>query len=286
MTGIKLIRGQPHLYRSVREGNRVRSVFVASGPAALALAERDAAIKAKSKADRAADEAIEAGLIEWFSTVERAVCLALEAAGYRRHKRGEWRRNRMVKRAELATIGAEQLPVRAEACRALDRNPEQARVGGGLAGHVIDATLKAAGMTDPLLAEATRRRVDQVRRDLAGPDPSPAEAILAQRAAVCWLTVYLADWAVASAGEAPIRNLDHLQRRADAANRRFLASMRTLAVVRKLAVPGLQVNIDARSVRLGSSPVEGGDDPAGLPDTPQYAPRLDGQAGVDDGRAG
>lgn len=43
------------------------------------------------------------------------------------------------------------------------------------------------------------------------------------------------------------------QRRMDAANRRFLAAVKALALVRKLALPVLQVNIVKRQVNVAAA---------------------------------
>jgi hypothetical protein len=44
------------------------------------------------------------------------------------------------------------------------------------------------------------------------------------------------------------------QRRMDAANRRYLAALRTLALVRKLAVPALQINVANKQVNVVAPP--------------------------------
>lgn len=52
--------------------------------------------------------------------------------------------------------------------------------------------------------------------------------------------------------DASIRLADFYQRRMDAANKRFLAAVKALAVVRKLAVPVLQVNIAKKQVNVAA----------------------------------
>ena len=245
---IKLIRGRPHLYRSVRDGGKVRSVYRASGAKALALAERDEEIRAGIKAKREADVEVERLTSAWFGEIERAVRLALESRGYRRHKRGEWRRKRKMNNQGEVAIRA--------GTSALDV-ARRSDPGGDIARHVVDTMLRRE-VPNEALAAAIRRRVELVQVELAGPDPSPAEALLAERAASCWLAVYLAEWSASSQLPGRLVPLaDYDQRRVDAAHRRYLSSLRTLAVVRKLGVPDLQVNIDARSVRMASVPTTG-----------------------------
>lgn len=91
---LQLRRDRPAYYRSVREGGQVRSVYVASGPAAVALAGRDAQAKAEAKARREQDEAQEREIAEWFDAVEAVARAVLIASGYHQHKRGKWRKRR------------------------------------------------------------------------------------------------------------------------------------------------------------------------------------------------
>ncbi len=95
---LQLRRDRPAYYRSVREGGQVRSVYVASGPAAVALAGRDAQAKAEAKAEakarREQDEAQEREIAEWFDAVEAVARAVLIASGYHQHKRGKWRKRR------------------------------------------------------------------------------------------------------------------------------------------------------------------------------------------------
>ncbi len=50
--------------------------------------------------------------------------------------------------------------------------------------------------------------------------------------------------------EMSIKQGDFRQRRIDATNRRFLAAVKALALVRKLAVPVLQVNLAQKQVNV------------------------------------
>jgi hypothetical protein len=100
---------------------------------------------------------------------------------------------------------------------------------------------KASGK-NALVQEAIGRKIDAVRAELEGPNPTPIEKLLAERAAVCWFIVY---WHENSFLESDVH-----QQRIDRAHARFLSSLRTLAQVRKLAVPALQVNIARSQVNV------------------------------------
>jgi hypothetical protein len=95
-----------------------------------------------------------------------------------------------------------------------------------------------------LAREAIQRKIDSVRAELEGPNPTPIERLLAERASLCW---HIANWYesgfIESIGDMTIGQADYQQRRLDRAHRRFLSAVETLARVRKLAVPMLQVNV-------------------------------------------
>jgi hypothetical protein len=93
--------GRPYYYRSVRRGGRVTSEYRGAGRLAELAASLDAVEREQCEAERQAqraeweaDERQEAAVAEWFDRIEALTRIALEAAGYHRHRRGEWRRTR------------------------------------------------------------------------------------------------------------------------------------------------------------------------------------------------
>ena len=92
--------------------------------------------------------------------------------------------------------------------------------------------------------------MEAIRKNLAGPAATPIESLLVSRIVICWLQVQMADIAQAK-GEAPTSGLAAFQlRRQDSANRRYLAAIRTLATVRKMALPVLQVNLGQNQINM------------------------------------
>ena len=68
--------------------------------------------------------------------------------------------------------------------------------------------------------------------------------MLAERAALAWLEVHLADERLSGRWDRlDLAEAAHLDRSRDRAQERFLAAPKTLATVRKPAVPVLQVNV-------------------------------------------
>ena len=104
-------------------------------------------------------------------------------------------------------------------------------------------------------AEFARRVVEQdiarKRREVAGADPTPLEALLAERVALCWVAAQQADaqYARKLAGGMSFREGEYYARRSEQATRQLLRAAQTLATVRRLLTP-VQVNIGQNQVNL------------------------------------
>jgi hypothetical protein len=93
--------------------------------------------------------------------------------------------------------------------------------------------------------EAIARQLAQVRAELAGQNPPGTEAVLVERAVVCWLAACEADLVCLRAEASGIDSVvEYYERRRDRAHRRFLSAVRALAVVHRLAVPVRRPHID------------------------------------------
>lgn len=103
---------------------------------------------------------------------------------------------------------------------------------------------------------ALARYLAQMRTELDGPAPSPIERLLVDRVVTCWVYLsYLGElWARAmkDGSVATQKLLEHLL---DGANRRYLSALKTLAQVRRLIVPVVQLNMANQQVNVvvGSS---------------------------------
>ncbi len=109
---------------------------------------------------------------------------------------------------------------------------------------------KTAAANDPLVEEALYARLDTMKAEIAGEDPTPLEALLAERIVSCWMLTTLFE--VLMAGQF-IHGQTHrvspayllqMARLHESASRRYLAAIRELARVRKLQsnMPGVQFN--------------------------------------------
>ena len=90
-----------YYYRSRKVGGRVVRQYIGTGRGAEMVAEMDAlereereAERAARRAERAELEALEGALDRMCQQAELLARAALVAAGFRQHKRGEWRKKR------------------------------------------------------------------------------------------------------------------------------------------------------------------------------------------------
>lgn len=96
--------------------------------------------------------------------------------------------------------------------------------------------------------EGLKRKLAELREELQGPNPSPIERLLVDRAVACWLQVQEADLGYAELKKCSFVQAEFFLKRQDRAHRRFLSAMKTLATVRKMALPAIQVNIGKNQV--------------------------------------
>ncbi len=102
--GWKTIREHEYYYLSRREGERVVSTYVGSGPAA-ALAAIDVQCRRQDRALRAEEiaelEALSRHVRFVTQHLRQAVRARLIAAGFHQHDRGKWRKKRGTTQQEV-----------------------------------------------------------------------------------------------------------------------------------------------------------------------------------------
>jgi len=119
----------------------------------------------------------------------------------------------------------------------LDRNEALWRGYGDLASHAEASLILLAAGPNLLMAESLQRKLKSMKQELGGESPSPLERLLIERATATWLQVNYYDALLAQAKGANEGRLKVLQAQQDAAHRRYLAALKTLATVRKLLTP-------------------------------------------------
>ena len=94
--------------------------------------------------------------------------------------------------------------------------------------------------------------LDELTAEFAGQNPTPIETVLARTAAIQWFALRLHEvqygrCATAEGGMSIVQS-DHQQRRIDRTHRRLMSTIKTLANVRRLAIPALQINVARQQV--------------------------------------
>ncbi len=123
------------------------------------------------------------------------------------------------------------------------------------------ALIKTVAANDPLTEEALVARLDLMRAEVAGPDPSPLEVLLTERICSLWLLIEVLEMLVSvqllgdlpRERRSPMSFLQHVFKWQESANRRFLSAIRELARVRKLQnnTPGVQFNTQINLATTG-----------------------------------
>jgi hypothetical protein len=131
-------------------------------------------------------------------------------------------------------------------------------LGGDLARHAQLTLISKLSGKNLLFKEALTRKLDLLRAELAGPAPTPLERLLAERVAACRLHLHYLEMVYAQKDSMSLDLAAYYQRGLSAAQRRYLAAIKALALVRTLAVPALQVNIARQQVNVVGPPVPGG----------------------------
>lgn len=118
--------------------------------------------------------------------------------------------------------------------------------------HFISKSL--SGEKNLAFPEGVKRKLKALREELEGPSPSATERLLVDRVVACWLQVQEADLRYSQLGDCSFAKAAFHLKRQDHAHQRFLSAMKTLATVRKLAIPMLQVNIGSNQLNVASNP--------------------------------
>jgi len=117
--------------------------------------------------------------------------------------------------------------------------------------------IQTVAADDPLLEEALETRLELMRSEILGVNPSPLEVLLVQRVVACWLVVELFEVLISAQlyrdnkNRVPMSYLKHMIRWQESAHRRYLSAIKELARLRKLQsnTPGIQLNTQ---INLGS----------------------------------
>jgi hypothetical protein len=102
-----------------------------------------------------------------------------------------------------------------------------------------------------VVQENIARKCAALTQELAGPTPTPLERLLVERVVLCWLHLHYAEGLCLQQKEVTFQREEFHQRRISKMHARYLSAIRTLAQVRRLGVPAVQVNIGHQQVIAG-----------------------------------
>jgi len=279
-------RGGPYYTRSRKINGRVVREYIGGGQLGKLAAEADALERRRReeeaearRAERDRLEALESPVAKLYEITEALARATLLAAGYHRHNRSEWRKERrMSPSKEKQTEGnlvrqdqrPEKLPESHEEIRAIVRRaeqgdkavlpvlremfelgPELANVYGDLAKKAQRELIAAMAGEDLLMKETVPCKLETMKEELAGPSPTPLEKLLVERIVACWLALQHAEllWTQRSSGRVSVQELDFYERHLDRAQKRYLSAIRALAQIRKMG-PAVQINVAEQQVNM------------------------------------
>lgn len=239
---------------------RVVREYVGRGRVAELAARTDALERRRRERERAARraqraelEAIKEPLNELNDLADLLARAALLAAGYHQHKRGEWRKdvdktNQKTETAPTKGDDLDSLVQRAEqgdttalpALRVILKNPQAVELlGGNLARQAQLTLIKKFSGKNLLLKESLTRKLDLLRAELAETHQGPVERLLVERVVACWLHLSQLEYLYGQQDSTTQDVGVYFQRCLSAAQKRYLSALKTLALVRKLALPAL-----------------------------------------------
>jgi hypothetical protein len=134
-------------------------------------------------------------------------------------------------------------------------------LSGFMDSWVADRLVESATVSDDE-GRVLHAEMQRCATELAGGNPTPIEAKLAETAAICWFALRLAEAqdrnligrAEESDEPVPVWLRDHDLRRIERAHRRLMATVRTLETVRRLAVSTDAIKGARRNVSSSSAP--------------------------------
>ncbi len=117
------------------------------------------------------------------------------------------------------------------------RTPEVWRECGDLSSHVEQTWIGLLSGAGPHVQESLLRKIEDLRIELVGTDPTPLDKLLADGIVASWLEVRYFEIAMASCSpktEISARRVNSLSMRLDRAQKRHFAAIKALAEVRRL----------------------------------------------------
>ena len=123
---------------------------------------------------------------------------------------------------------------------------------GNAATEALRLLVTAYAGENPVAREATVCKLVEMRAELSGPAPTALEKLLVERVLATWLHLHTVERGYAGREGMSLAQGLYYQKCLTAAQKRYLAAIKGLADVRKLALPALQVNIAKKQVNVAA----------------------------------
>lgn len=158
----------------------------------------------------------------------------------------------LVRRAEAGEPAA-----LAEVKKLFDRPGAADLLGGNVAAEALRLQVERHAGKNHVLRAAVTHRVEAMRAELFGASPSPLERLLVDRVVATWLHLHGLEAQYAGRESLSLPLAAHYQKCITAAQKRYLAAIKGLADVRRLALPVLQVNIAKQQLNVAGAVAAG-----------------------------
>ena len=157
-----------------------------------------------------------------------------------------------VRRAEAGDPAA-----LAEVKKLFDRPGAADLLGGNVAAEALRLLVEQHAGKNHVVRAAVTHRVEALRAELSGASPSPLERLLVDRVVLTWLHLHHLESQYAGRESMSLPLAAHYQKCMSVAQKRYLAAIKGLADVRRLALPVLQVNIARKQVNVAGTVAAG-----------------------------
>lgn len=126
---------------------------------------------------------------------------------------------------------------------------------GNVARESLWLLVNAYAGKNQVIREATTCKLAEMRAELSGPNPTALEKLLVERVLATWLHLHHIESVYTRTESMSLAQGLYYQKIMTAAQKRYLAAIRGLGELRKLALPAIQVNIAKKQVNVATAPV-------------------------------
>ena len=237
---------------TIRVGRRRLRLYYGTGPAAdLAEAlQQWQALRRKTEQEYLREQRTRRSTLEaLLGQLDRLLKVSVEehlvAAGYHRHRQGEWRKRRCAGERQEPVM--DHVPIRSGFVPDHDGTSVDL-----LAGRIEEELLRLAAGDDAASRATLKKQVEMLRAGLGEGPACPLQGLLIRQVSLTWLEVTWLEGLLVRQSDLTGKAARELGRWLDRARRGHLAALKTLALVRRL-LPG------PAGPRLHSGPAAAGD---------------------------